>query len=261
MKKVLLLTLNILFILVSQSTFANLVESDYKYGDLTYHCVNPVYTTRQYCYLIKCEKSATKVDVPWYIHWNGDMTFLSYISDSVFMNCSALSTVTIDFGSSVYACLSVGDRCFENCSALHTLTFDVSYNGTEIAFGKKVFNNCQKLKSLSITDAITRLSGDSAFYGSSISEPIFNSKYFFHLPATTTGTFNIPSGITTIGQFAFQDCHNITNIVIPNTVTTIEDYAFKNCTGLTSITFPSSIQEVSSTAFAGCMNISVAPFL
>ena len=252
MKKVLLLTLNILFILVSQSTFANLVESDYKYGYLTFHCYRPIYTTEQSCSLIKCEKNVTEVEVPSYVHWNGDRTWLTSIRDTVFLNCTALTTAIIEFSSREY--FSIGDRCFENCTSLQSLLFPY---GTYISFGKKVFANCSKLKSISINDNFTCFSGDSAFYGSSISEPIFNSKYFFHLPTTKSGTYSIPSGITTIGKYAFQDCHNITKIVIPNTVTTIEDYAFKNCTGLTSITFPSSVQEVSSTAFVGCTNMSV----
>ena len=256
MKK-LLLTLHVLFVLVLQPTFANLVESDCKYGNLTFHCYRPIYTTEQSCYLIKCEKNATDVDIPKYIHWNGANTYLTHISDSVFINCSALTTATINFGSSINSYLGIRNSCFENCTALHTLTFNITYSGTGVALGKKVFNNCTKLNSISITDAVTKFSGDSAFYGSSISEPIFNSKYFFHLPTTKSGTYSIPSGITTIGEYAFQDCHNITKIVIPNTVTTIEDYAFKNCTGLTSITFPSSVQEISSTAFVGCTNMSV----
>ena len=251
MKKVLLLTLNILFILFSQSTFANLVESDYKYGDLTFHCYRPIYTTEQSCYLIKCEKYATEVEVPSYVYWNGDKTWLTSIRDTAFLNCTALTTATIEFSREYF---SIGDRCFENCTSLQSLLLPY---GTYISFGKKVFANCSKLKSISINDNFTRFSGDSAFYGSSISEPIFNSKYFFHLPTTKSGTYSIPSGVTTIGQYAFQDCHDITEIVIPNTVTTIEDYAFKNCTGLTSITFPPSVQEVSSTAFVGCTNMSV----
>ena len=248
MKKV-LFTLHILLILVSQPTFANLVESDYKYGYLTFHCYRPVYTTEQYCYLIKCDKNATKVEVPSYVHWNGDETWLTSIRDTVFLNCTALTTAIIESSS-----LGIGDRCFENCTSLQSLQFP---HGTYISFGKRVFANCPKLKSVSINDNFTHFSGDSAFYGSSISEPIFNNKYFFHLPTTKSGTYSIPSGITTIGKYAFQDCHNITKIVIPNTVTTIEDYAFKNCTGLTAITFPSSVQDVSTTAFVGCTNMSV----
>ena len=139
MKKVLLLTLNILFILVSQSTFANLVESDYKYGYLTFHCYRPIYTTEQSCSLIKCEKNVTEVEVPSYVHWNGDRTWLTSIRDTVFLNCTALTTAIIEFSSREY--FSIGDRCFENCTSLQSLLFPY---GTYISFGKKVFANCYK---------------------------------------------------------------------------------------------------------------------
>lgn len=39
-------------------------------------------------------------------------------------------------------------------------------------------------------------------------------------------------GITSVGQYAFAQCNQLTNVVIPNGVTTIGDYAFYNCTNL-----------------------------
>ena len=43
-------------------------------------------------------------------------------------------------------------------------------------------------------------------------------------------------GLTSIDNFAFSGCGNLTSIEIPNSVTSIKNYAFSNCTGLTSIT-------------------------
>ena len=39
----------------------------------------------------------------------------------------------------------------------------------------------------------------------------------------------IPKSVTIIGNSAFRDCTNLTDITIPNSVTSIGDYAFRGC--------------------------------
>ena len=46
----------------------------------------------------------------------------------------------------------------------------------------------------------------------------------------------IPDSVTSIGQFAFFGCSNLTSVTIGDSVTTIGSYAFYECMGLTSIT-------------------------
>ena len=47
----------------------------------------------------------------------------------------------------------------------------------------------------------------------------------------------IPDSVTSIGFYAFQDCHGLTNVTISASVTNILDYAFGWCSRLTSVTF------------------------
>ena len=61
--------------------------------------------------------------------------------------------------------------------------------------------------------------------------------------------------VTAIGAHAFQNCSNLTGIVIPNTVTAINSYAFYYCTGLTEMTIPDSVTIIGSHAFAGCSRL------
>ena len=42
--------------------------------------------------------------------------------------------------------------------------------------------------------------------------------------------------VTSIGEKAFYNCQDLTNLTIPNSVTSIGELAFWNCKGLTSLT-------------------------
>lgn len=67
-------------------------------------------------------------------------------------------------------------------------------------------------------------------------------------------TFNIPSGTTKIGDYAFGFYTGLTSITIPNSVTSIGEYAFRN-SGLTSVTIPDSVISIGGTAFGYCKGI------
>lgn len=60
----------------------------------------------------------------------------------------------------------------------------------------------------------------------------------------------IESGVTSIGEFAFANTSNLSEIIIPEGVTSIGSDAF-SYSGLTSIVLPESLTTVGNTAFAG----------
>ena len=54
---------------------------------------------------------------------------------------------------------------------------------------------------------------------------------------------------------AFEDCSQLTSVVIPQSVTTIECWAFSGCNNLTSITIPEGVGIIGDDAFHGCRNL------
>ena len=77
--------------------------------------------------------------------------------------------------------------------------------------------------------------------------------WYFHRQELTN--IVIENGVTTIGDYAFDECCNVTDVMIPETVTAIGQHAFSNCTSLTRMTIPESITAIGSVAFASCSNL------
>jgi hypothetical protein len=148
--------------------------------------------------------------------------------------------------------------------------------------------------SVTIPNSVTSI-GNSAFSGSGLTEILVNGNnlnyasvdgvlynkditVLIQYPRGNTQTsFTIPSGVTSIGAYAFQSCTGLTNITIPNSVTsignsafsglgltkvtipnsvtTIANSAFNDCTKLTGVTIPNSVTSIGDTAFSGCTKL------
>lgn len=66
----------------------------------------------------------------------------------------------------------------------------------------------------------------------------------------------IGNGVTSIGDSAFQYCGiNLTSVTIGNSVTSIGDDAFYSCGELTSITIPNSVTSIGNSAFDDCTSL------
>ena len=65
----------------------------------------------------------------------------------------------------------------------------------------------------------------------------------------------IGDGVITIGKSAFGNCRYLKTITIPNSVTSIGEQAFSGCGSLTSITIPNGVTSIGDKAFYGCKGL------
>lgn len=187
------------------------------------------------------------------------------IEDCTFSGCSGLTSVTIPSGVS-----SIGEYAFYGCSGLTSVTIPSSVT----SIGKEAFHKCNGLTNISIPSGVSSI-GDVAFsrcgrltsINVSPSNPNYTSvngvlydkemKKIIACPGGVKGGVIIPSGITSIGERAFEYCSGLTSVTIPSGVTSIGERAFEGCSGLTSVTIPSSVTSIGRRAFWGCDNLDV----
>lgn len=99
----------------------------------------------------------------------------------------------------------------------------------------------------------------------------------FNMKLKSPGTVIVDNTITKIGEYAFSECKNVTEVIlpssleeigdrafihswvkeidIPNNVKRISKEAFADCKGLQYIEIPCSVTEIDEGAFSGCENL------
>ena len=90
------------------------------------------------------------------------------------------------------------------------------------------------------------ITGTGAMYDYTRSSAPWNS-YLENITAIT-----LPSGVTTIGNYAFSDMTNLSKISLPSSLLSIGKNAFYHCASLSSITIPANVDTIVPFAFAGC---------
>ncbi len=211
---------------------------------------------------------------------------VTIVGDRSFSSCDALTNVTIPDGVT-----SVGIWAFYNCGSLTSIKIPASV--TSIGF--YAFNGCTSLTDVYYTGSpekwnlITigmyndslhnaKLHFDSSYLNGTCGENITwtfddvtgtlvltgNGK----MPDWTASTPKPWSGfknlirtvvlddeITSISDYAFYNCSNLTNITIPNGITYIGYCAFSGCKSLEEVNIPDSVTTIEDSAFNSCTSL------
>ncbi len=176
---------------------------------------------------------------------------VTLLSDSCFLNCSGLTSITIP--SSV---TSVGYKCFYGCSGLTSITIPSSVT----SLGDYCFYYCSGLTSITIPSSVTSLD-DYCFCGCSgltsitIPSSVTSLDDYCFSGCSGLTSITIPSSVTSLGRACFEDCDGLTSITIPSSVTSLGGGCFYGCSGLKSITIPSSVTSLGDWCFDGCSGL------
>lgn len=104
---------------------------------------------------------------------------------------------------------------------------------------RSIFKSLRKLQSADLAASIERID-ESAFED---------------CRSLSQVTFATGSSLTTIGDWAFYNCHELASIAIPEGVTTIGKAAFYGCAYMQQLALPASLRQMDDNAFALCSRL------
>jgi len=176
-------------------------------------------------------------------------------------SCGDNVTYSLDTETGVLTISGTGDMYSYGPFYENTNIKSVIIENGVTSIGDGVFQGCTSLRSVTIPDSVTSI-GDDAFYGCYFTSENFVNNSNVELddsskptivdtdaggfcikdnelvnmrPTYAIGEITIPDSVTSISDYAFNDCTSLTSVTIPDSVTSIDDWTFSSCTSLTSI--------------------------
>ena len=207
---------------------------------------------------------------------------ITFIGDYAFNNCSNLENLIlpknlITIGESAFnqcSCLkeiivpnkveSIGRAAFSGCSALETITLPfvgASLNATKASsstlFGY-IFGNYYFENSVDANQSYASGSNKTYYIPSNLKHVTItggNILYGAFYDCTKIETVNLPSDITSIGDYAFAYCSSLKSIAIPDGVESITERLLYCCSSLEAIEIGAMVSSVGYEAFYNCKNL------
>lgn len=164
-----------------------------------------------------CDDSVISIDIPSAI----DGKSVTSIGNNAFYSCKNLVNVTIPDSIT-----SIGNNAFEYCASLKSVLIP----GSVKSIGNAAFNRCKSLMNIEvIKNNSNYFSQDGVLFDKNktklIQYPIGNKRI----------AYDIPNGVKSFGDCAFDSCSTLKNITIPDSVTSIGWGVFSGSTSLTNI--------------------------
>lgn len=170
---------------------------------------------------------------------------LTTIGATAFTNCAQLQSLTLPSGLT-----SIGAAVFDGCTNL-TLSggggnFTVELSGKALTGGQSPNKNILWISPSRLTGIVDlgSISGLAAIIGIGSSSA----------PNTAVTGIIVPEGVTALPQNFARYCPNLASVTLPSTLTTIGAFAFQDCAKLQSVTLPSRLAAggLGTDAFRGC---------
>lgn len=159
--------------------------------------------------------------------------------------------------------------CAFKGSGLKTITIPASTT----AIGQGVFDQCQSLTSITVHQNNPSLcSVDGVLFGKDkwylIKYPEAKTGKTYEIPTSVEMIFDyafgynkyleevtIPESVTDLGYNTFESAASLKAITIPNSVTTIEESTFKNCKKLSKLIIGEKVSSITDGVFYGCSGL------
>lgn len=163
---------------------------------------------------------------------------VSRIGSSAFQGISGLRSVVLP--DSLEA---VDNYAFAQCDSLTS----VHIPGRVRAIGFYCFSYCWQLDTITVAD-------DNSYFDSrDHCNAIIRKEGGWLVQGCASSV--IPSSVRRIGSRAFCGMRRINRVELPTGIISIDDFAFQDCDSLTSIAIPASVEHLGNNPFAGCNSL------
>ena len=120
----------------------------------------------------------------------------------------------------------------------------------------RAFYGCENLTNISLPSTIEQIDGQAflktSYYNSQENWEdgvLYIGNHLIEAKDNLAGNYSIKSGTITIAYMAFDNCANLTGIVLPDSVKFIGSQAFDRCSVLASVSMSKNIKRIDSWAF------------
>lgn len=169
---------------------------------------------------------------------------VTHIGAHAFQSCNGLTSITIP-GSTA----RIGDWAFSFCLNLTNVSLQEGVR----EIGEKAFFRCDRLKTVTIPVSVERIrsgafSGCPEIEGFDVSQDhkalqqkngiVFSSdgSRLLLCPGKLSGAYRIPNGVKEIDVSAFENCRELTELVLPKGILALPDQVFYGCKRLNKAT-------------------------
>ena len=184
---------------------------------------------------------------------------ITTIPEYAFCGCNKLQSFT--FNNSI---TTIGNHAFSGCTTLESIEIPNSVNTIEV----NAFYDCFELKYVSLGNSIKNIASNAFNYSAIfdyVGEWENNVYYLDNCLITanedTSGVVTIKEGTKCIANNAFLYCSNkITEVIIPDSVKYIGEGAFLDCSELTNVEIGSGVIYIGEKAFKDCDKLETVVF-